>query len=157
VWPYARARFAAERSRGITYGLPIGAFVFFAFVALWSDRAVRRAERGQSRRRVVSPVAVGRVLAALFFACIVGAELDEKVRTVQTKLWGAAPHGVPIVVLVLLVEAVLFAPLFWIVPAFVRAKMPASEARTRTIAIVGAGYLVLIFVAWIVYAAAHGV
>ncbi len=177
---YGPERFVAERNVAVTRGLPIGLFVFFGGAAWLCHRNVRRLRRGEPERerRALSPDAVGRVVALLFVACMLGVNLDPAVRAKHAQAFGAAPFGLPVALVVTLVELVLFAPYFWVFAHLMRIVMPAQARggvlskggvvlavasappellRSRRIVIAGLVWFVLIVGAWIAYADARGI
>lgn len=177
---YGPDRFLAERKVGVTRGFPIGLFVFFGGAALLCHRSVVRLRRGepQPKPRALSPDVVGRAVGAVLVACVLGVNLDPAVRAKQVEAFGAAPFGLPVVVVVTVVELVLFAPYVWVFAHLMRIVMPAqarAEAfsrggivlavaraapehrRSQRIVIAGFVWFVLIVAAWIVYADSRGI
>jgi len=180
-WRYDRAHLEAERSRGITIGMPLGLFAFFSFFALVYHRAARKALDGgpvTGPKRAVSPVLSGRILAAILITCLLGTILDSDVRGVFARLFGDTLLGLPTPVAVVLAQGVLLAPAFWVMPELMRilqtsvarggslsklgivlAVMGADTElrRSRNIVIAGALYFVLLMAAWIAFATLRGV
>ena len=177
---YSRANFEAEVNRPFKRALCGGLFAFFALAALLCEWALRKQRRGDPARTtpLLSPRGAGYVVATLLMGAVAAAEFDASVRAVQTKLFGASAFGLPTVAVVLVIEAVLFAPLFWMMPHLMTIVMAAQRegrgvskaailtavatagpehARSKRIVIAGAVYFVALMEAWIAYAAYRGV
>jgi hypothetical protein len=174
---------ARELRPGVSRGIPAGAFALCAGVAWWSHLTLRRLGReGLSRPRVVDPDTAGPkagvALAALFLAIVLLVNLDDGVVAVQTRLFGERPLGLPVGWVVALVEAVLGAPAFVVLPHVMRIvlhhqqrggalgkasillavwRAPPALRRSRAIAIGGFAYFCAIVAAWIAFTAARGV
>jgi len=125
----------------------------------------------------LSPVVVGRALAAILIVVAVATNLAPDVVAVHTKAFGATPLGLPVTLVVSLVQAVLFAPLWWIMPhlmqltmnrrgagpavtklAILRAIFSADRThrRSRNIVLAGFLYFVALMAAWIAFTEYRG-
>lgn len=177
---YTQAHLDAELNMPIRRGFPLGFLVFFGGAAALCHRSVVRLRRGEPPRTkpLLSPDAVGRVVAVLLLACVLGVNLDPKVRATQTAAFGAAPLGLPVTLVVTVVELILFAPWLWVFPHLMRIVMDSQRRggslskagiilavwragpewkRSKLIVVAGLVYFVTIVAAWIAFAAWKGI
>jgi hypothetical protein len=169
----------------------LGLFVFFA-----ANAAMSHAKLGVLRRRaqeagmpsaslagenVISPVWLGRIVAAVLLAVLVSVNHDDAVRAVQEKAFGASPLGLGTTLFADLATVVLFAPYFWVMEHAMRIVVQARQdgtwlsrsgllsyllevgkrhpelARSRNVVAFGLGYFFLLLGLWIAYAEARGI
>jgi hypothetical protein len=177
---YSKARLDADVNLPFQHRIELGLFAFFAASALLCERALRRQRADGPIRTAhkVSPETVGSVIAGLLLAITLGVNLDPKVAAVQAAVFGPAPLGLPVTLVVMVAEVVLCAPMFPMFSHLMRIVM-ASQARggslgkagivlavfqaeaehhrSRNIVIAGAVYFVALMAAWIALAAYRGV
>lgn len=175
---YSAERFDAEVDLRFQHRALGGIFGFFALAAVACEISLRRMRRGAPRRAAPSPEIVGRVMAALFLAILIGVNLDPEVEAVQVALFGHTPLGLPVGVTVSLASTILFLPYFWVMPELMRIVMDALARgqsisrggilvaittarpelrRARAIVIAGFVYFVILMAAWIAFTASRGV
>jgi hypothetical protein len=177
---YAPVDFERENNRLLTRGIVVGSGAFFAFAAIACHVQLRRARRGPPPRRgpTLSPATLGRLLAGLLMAVLLGVNRDEQVVQVQRALWGPTPLGLPLMWVVCVAQLVLFAPLFWLMPHLMGLVVPAQAAggsltkagivaavlqagpaqhRSKRIVIACSLYFLALFAAWIAYTSHRGV
>lgn len=139
--------------------------------------ATRGGEAPRTKPRL-SPEGAGRLVAALLVGCMLGANLDPKVRAVQVAAFGAEPLGLPVWLVVSFAEIALFAPYFWVFPHLMRivmahhaqggslsragivlavAQAGPAWRRSRNIVIAGFVYFVALMAAWIAFAESRGI
>jgi uncharacterized protein DUF3592 len=177
---YSKAHLAADVNLPFQHRLLLGLFAFFAGSAALCERALRRQRAGGPIRtgHRIAPETMGRVLAGIFLAIGLGVNLDPKVAAVQAAAFGSAPFGLPITLVVMIAEVVLFAPLFPVCSHLMRIVVAAQargawltrtgvvlavveaepeHRRSRNIVIAGAVYFVALMAGWIAFAAYRGV
>lgn len=176
---YTQERLQKELNPKLTTGVPIGIFVFCAGTAVLCHRNVRRLQQGSPLRTKspISPEGMGRIIAGLLLATLLGVNLDPEVTKVQAAAFGARPLGLPLGLVVCLATAALFAPYFWVFPHLMRIVMnsvarggslskggimlavvraePALR-RSQRIVVSGFVYFVVLMGAWIAYASSRG-
>jgi hypothetical protein len=180
VVPYAQDQLLGELNRPVRMGFPIGLLVFFGGAALLSHRSVVRLRRGEPLRTkpLLSPAAAGRLVAILLLAVVIGVNFDPKVRATQTAAFGATPLGLPVSLVVTVVELLLFAPWLWVFPHLMRIVMDSQRRggsltkggivmavwhagpewrRSKRIVVGGFLYFVAIVAGWIAFAAWKGI
>lgn len=177
---YTQARFDADVD--LTFQHRLLAFLsgFFVLSAVWCEVTLRRLRAGtplQTRPRL-TPAGAGRLVAGLLLAVTLGVNLDPKVVTVQAAAFGQAPLGLPLTLVICVVQIVLFAPFFWVFPQLMRIVMDAQakgaslsrfgilvavlrvgpeHRRARLVVLGGFAYFVVLVAAWIAFAASRGV
>ncbi|MBK8215309.1 MAG: hypothetical protein IPK71_16335 [Myxococcales bacterium] len=154
-----------------------GFFVFFALFAALAHRDVRRIERDTPPRVPPSPRTLGRVVASVLLAVVLGVNLDPAVQAVHTKALGGTWLGLAPTLVVSAIEVVLFLPFFVVLEHLVRLlgrqrgappvgvigltllllRIDAPYRRSRNVVLVGLGYFFLLVFGWIVFAAAKGI
>lgn len=173
-----RASVEASSNRRFARGFMLGVLLFVAVNAGLSEMKLRKLVHGESLR--VSPEWAGRIVALLVLAGVLSTNLFADVAAVQQRAFGTSPLGIPVLVLVSLVEVLLFAPLFWVFEHLMRLALRAirdngglsrialvlyilrvSSAhpeliRSRNIVLVGLAYTVALLAGWILYASHEG-
>lgn len=176
---YTQERLQKELDPKLTTYAPIGIFVFCAGAAALCHRNVRRLQKGAPLRTksLISPEGMGRIIAGLLLAILLGVNLDPEVAKVQAAAFGARPLGLPLGLVVCLATAALFAPYFWVFPHLMRivmssvtrggslskggimlavARAEPTLRRSQRIVIGGLVYFVALAGAWIAYASSRG-
>lgn len=176
----SRAATEAASNRVFTKKAMLGAVLFIAINAAITElklRALLKRGRAAVGAPIISAAWAGRVVGLLLVAVIVLVNLDDKVAAVQAKAFGAAPWGVPVTPLVMVVSFILFAPYIWVfehvmkiafraqregvrlgLEAIIRLPQQYPELeRSRLIALLGLGYFVVIAGAWILFASSRGI
>ena len=177
---YPKERFELEDKPTFKRLLLGGLFCFFAVFAIWSEVTLRRLRVGVPRRTTprLTPVGAGRLVAALLLVATLGVNFDPKVTAVQAAVFGSRPFGLNLTLVVVLAQAVLFAPMFSVFPHLMRIVMDAFgkggsvsksgivEAvfragpelrRSRLVVLAGFAYFVALMAAWIALASHRGV
>jgi hypothetical protein len=177
---YSRERLDAELDLRFQHRLLGGLFATFAICAALCHRGLRRLQRGEAPRTtpLLSPVGAGRLVAFILVGAVLATSFDNKAQAVQVTLFGPRPFGVPVAIVVTIVEAFLFAPYFWIFPHLMTIVMSSYAKggsltkggivlavanagpelrRSRAIVIGGLVYFVAIVAAWIAFTESRGV
>lgn len=117
------------------------------------------------------------LVSALVYAIVIGVNLDPAVKAKQVEAFGAEPLGLPVTLVVGLVETLLFLPMPWVFWHGMRIVFQALEdgrrvgigylltvgslhphlRRSQVVCFAGLAYFFILCGAWIVYAAAHGI
>lgn len=177
---YSSARVDAEVNLPFQHRIELGAFAFFAAAAALCERALRRQRAGEPIRGAsrIAPATLGYVVAGILLAVMLGVNLDPKVAAVQAAVFGPAPLGLPITLVMTVAELVLLAPLFpvfaHLMPMVVAWQAKGGSAgkvgvalavyhaepehrRSRAIVFGGLVYFVTLLAGWIALASYRGV
>lgn len=115
--------------------------------------------------------------SALVYAIVIGVNFDLKIQGKHAEAWGPTPLGLPVVLVVCLVETILFLPVPWFCWHFMQLAFQAIKEGehpgiftvlrmgreyphlrpSRNICLLGFLYFVSVVTVWIVYAAARGI
>ena len=154
-----------------------GFFGFFALFAALAHRDVRRIERDTPPRVPPSPRTLGRVVACVLLAVVLGVNLDPAVRAVHAKALGGAWLGLSPTVVVSAIEVVLFLPFFVVAEHLMRLlarerggppvgvlgltllllRVDRPYRRSRNVVLAGLAYFFVLLLAWIAFASAKGI
>jgi hypothetical protein len=116
-------------------------------------------------------------ISLVMYAIVIGVNFDAKVRAKHIEAFGAEPLGLPVTLVVGVVESLLFLPMPWVFWHLMRLTFQALHdgrgigigyvltvgfshpdlRRSQAICIGGLLYFILICGAWIAYAAARGI
>jgi hypothetical protein len=176
---YSRERLDAELDLRFRHRLLGGFFAALAIGAALCHRGLRRLQRGEAPAKpLLSPTGAGRLVAFILVGAVLATTFDEKAQAVFGTLFGPRPFGLPVTIVVVLVEAVLFAPYFWVFPHLMTIVMSSyakggsltkggiviavanagpEHRRSRAIVIGGLLYFVAIVASWIAFTAKRGV
>jgi hypothetical protein len=183
----------AASNRRFSRRLLVGVVAFFALFAAFSELRVRKLRASASGGAggtghgatagafLVSPEWAGRAVALVLGAVTIGTNFSADVASVQAKAFGASPFGMPVAVVVSVVEVILFLPYVWVFEHLMRFGFQAVRdrawltraglaayvltaprqhpelRRSRTIVLVGLAYFVVLVGGWIAYAAGLGI
>jgi hypothetical protein len=179
---YTAARLGGELDLPFQHRMVAGMFLALAVGAALCHRGLRRLQSGEPTpaKPLLSPTGAGRLVAVLLLGAVLASNLDDKVHAVYVALFGEAPSGVPVTVLACVVQAVLFAPFFWVFPGLMSIARSAQDVsytkigivravaqvgpdaspelrRARAVVIGGFVYFVILVAAWIAFTDSRGV
>lgn len=177
---YTIAQLEAELNLPFQRWLLLGIFAFFAGAAGLCHRNLRRLRGGAPLRTepLLSPEQAGRLVMLLLLGVTLASNADPHVQAIFVAAFGAAPLGLPAVVVVSLAEIVLAVPYFWVFPHLMRIVMDAARrggslsrtgvlaavlradgehARSRAVVLGGLAYFVVLVAAWIAFTASRGI
>ncbi len=181
-WP--DGKLDATRIKTEVHPIHIGGWVLFSLLvlpALLGELRIRRRKQGDTGP-LFTLDQVGRGLAVLFTAIVLGVNFFDDVRAVQAQAFGEQPFGAPVAWVVSGIELLLFFPPLWgmtthlmrIVQSAMRDGASLSKfglavyilrsghlhpelRRSRVVVLAGAAYFFAIMVGWIAFATAHGI
>jgi hypothetical protein len=116
-------------------------------------------------------------LSVVFYAIVILTNLDSKVRAKQVEAFGAQPFGLPVILVVSLVETLLFVPIPWAVWHGMQMALQAGRdgrrfgfgylftagghhphlRRSQQVCLGTLLYVIAIFAVWIIFAATRGI
>jgi hypothetical protein len=117
------------------------------------------------------------LISVLVYAILIGVNFDPAVRAKQVEAFGAQPLGLPVTVVVGLVETLLFLPIPWVLWHGMRIGFQAHQdgrrvgigymlivgslhphlQRSQRICFAGLAYFFILCGVWIVYTVARGI
>jgi hypothetical protein len=175
------AKMEAASNRRFRRNVIVGVFVFFGLNLALTEVKLRKLRSAGTASVVISPEWMGRIVALLLLAVLLGVNLFADVAAVQGKAFGPRPLGIPVVAAVSIGELILFAPYFKVFEHIMKIVSQALRdgasvsklglvyyilrvhrihpelRRSRTIALAGFGYFVVLAAIWIMYAESRGV
>lgn len=167
----------ATRNRRHTPLFVAGIFAFFALFSALAHRDVRRIERDAPPRVPPTPRVLGRVVACVLLAVVLGVNLDPAVWEVHAKALGGAWLGLSPTVVVSAIEVVLFLPFFVVTEhvmrllareragppvglvglTLLRLRVDRPYRRSRNVVLAGLAYFFALMLGWIAFASAKGI